>query len=106
MKIKVYMQTLTESHDLYVNDKKRDYVLADTKETSYDADRFVFKVCDMVSDWPKELKNERVLDNVTYTIKIKDEKEEKTYNFKNKFPEDIYRLENLIDEVLGVVKNV
>ena len=106
MKIKVFMNSLKESYVLYVNDKKRDCVLLNTQETTYDADRFIFKVCDMVSDWPKELKNDNIIDGLEYKIVIKDEKEEKTYNFKNKFPEDIYRLENLIEDVLGVVKNV
>ena len=106
MKIKVYKQSLNESHILYVNDKKRNYVLADTKETSYDADRFIFKICDMVSNWPNELNNEKACDGLEFRISIKTASEEKTYLFKNKFPEDIFMLEDLIEEVLGEVKNV
>jgi len=105
MKIKIYVKSLKENHILYVNDKKHSVVQLNNKETNYDADRFIFKVCDMVSDWPKELKNENILDGVEYKIVITDE-EEKSYNFINKFPKDIYRLENLINDVLGDIKNV
>lgn len=106
MKIKVYMQTLNESHVLYVNDAKRDYVLLDTKETNYSADRFIFKVCDMVSNWPKELRNDIIIDGLTYKVVIKNNQEEREYIFQNNFPKDIYRLKMLIDEVLGEVKDV
>jgi len=107
MKIKIYMNNLKENHVLYVNDKKRDFVLADTKETSYKARRFILKVCDMVKDWPSELKDENILDGLEYKIVIKkSENEQKSFTFKNKFPKDIYRLELLFDEVLEEVLNV
>ena len=107
MKIKIYVQKQAESHILYVNDKKRDFVLVDTQESCYNADRFIFKLCDMVSNWPHELKNDSVIDGICYTISIKPtENEEKLYVFKNNFPEDILRLEMLINEVLKEVKHV
>ena len=106
MKVKVYMQTLTDSHVLYVNDAKRNYVLVDTKETAYPADLFIFTILDMVSDWPKELKNKDIYDGLTYKIIISNNKEEKTYLFQNKFPNDIFRLKQLINEVLEGVKDV
>jgi len=106
MKVKVYMQTLTESHILYVNDKKRDYVLVDTKETNYDAGIFIFTICDIVKDWPNKLEDKNILDGLEYRIIIKNKDKEREYILKNKFPENIYRLEMLINEVLGEVKNV
>ena len=106
MKVKVYMQTLTESHVLYVNDAKRDYVLADTKETTYPADEFIFEVGTMVTNWPKELVEPNACDGLSYKICINNNGDEKTYLFQNKFPEDIYMLEDLIDSVLSEVKHV
>ena len=107
MKIKVYMNNLQGNHILYVNYKKYDYVLADTKETSYKAKRFIFKLCDMVKDWPSELIDENVADGTEYKIIIKkSENEVKTFKFQNKFPKDIYRLEMLFNEVLEEVLNV
>ena len=106
MKVKIYMHSLNESHILYVNDKKYKTVLLDTNETNYDAERLIFKVSDMVSDWPNELINDDICDGLEYRISIKTGSEEKTYIFKNKFPEDIYRLKSLIEEVLEEVKNV
>ncbi len=106
MKIKVFVSSLKENHVLYANDQKRNYVLFDTKETSYDVDRFIFKIADMVSDWPNELENKNILDGLEYRVVIKENEKETTYRFKNKFPEDIYRLNDLIKEVSGVSKNV
>lgn len=107
MKIKIYKNNLKENHILYMNYKKYDYVLADTHETSYKAKRFIFKVCDMVKDWPSELKDENILDGLEYKIVIKkSENEQKIFTFKNKFPKDIYRLEMLFEEVLEEVLNV
>ena len=106
MKVKVYMQTLTENHVLYVNDAKRDYVVADTKDTSYPADLFIFTIKDMVSNWPEKLENKDILDGLTYKIVINNNGKEKIYSFQNNFPKDIFRLKMLISEVLREVKNV
>ena len=106
MKIKIYKWTLSEQHVLYVNTAKRNYVLADKKETNYKADSFIFEVFDIIHDWPTSLENEKILDGLQYKIVIKQNNEEKTYIYKNKFPEDIYKLEMLISAVLGEVKNV
>ena len=106
MKIKIYKQTIHEQHVLYVNTAKRDFVLADKKETTYKADSFIFAVCDIIHDWPTNLENENILDGLQYKIVIKQNNKEKTYIYKNKFPEDIYRLEMLISAVLEEVKNV
>lgn len=100
MKIKIYKICLEDTHTLYMNDKNRNYIIADRKETSYSEDRFKFKVLDMVSDWKKEMTNPNVVDGVEYKIVINDEDKEVTYAFKNEFPKDIFRLESLIDEVL------
>ncbi|MBR2970172.1 MAG: hypothetical protein IKC49_03865 [Clostridia bacterium] len=105
MKVKVYMQTINEKHTFYADDSN-DCVLADEQNTNYQADRFIFKVGTMVKDWPNELINEKILDGLTYKIVINKKDQELKYTFKNKFPEDIYRLDTLVDEVLGDVKNV
>jgi len=100
MKVKVYKTCLEDSHSLYVNDKKRNYVVLDRKDTRYSADRFIFKIFDMISDWPTEMINPEIIDGLEYKIVIKENNQEKSYVFKNKFPEDIFRLENLISEIL------
>lgn len=106
MKIKVYMQTVQEKNVLYVNDAKRDYVLLNAKETSFDADEFIFAICTMVKEWPNELKNDEITDGLKYRIEIKNGEVEKTYSFENKFPKDIYKLRHLINDVLSEVKHV
>ena len=81
--------------------------MLDTNETSYSAERFIFKIASIVSEWPHELKDETICDGLEYRISIKpNDEEEINYIFKNKFPDDIYRLKMLIEEVLGEVKNV
>lgn len=104
MKIQIVKTSLGDSHILYMNDKKRDYILLDTKRTSYPADRFKFKVCDMVLNWEKEMIDSAIVDGLRYRIKIKDKGEERIFYFINKFPEDIFLLENLIQEVVGELK--
>lgn len=106
MKVKVYVQSLIENHILYANSKKHNCVLLNTEETSYPADAFIFEICDMISNWPNELVDENVYDGLEYKIVIKDNQGEKTYRFKNKFPEDIYRLEDVVAGVLSEVKRV
>ena len=74
-------------------------VLYNGKICDYDVDKFIFKLLDMVSDWPKELVEEGVKDGVTYLIVIKDGEDKKIFVFKNKFPNDIYRLNDFVNEV-------
>ena len=106
MKIKICATTLDQTTVLYMNDKKRDNILLNTKETNFSAKEFKFRVCDMVSDWPNELTDKSLDDGLTYTIVIKTDEKEVSYLFENKFPEDIYRLYDLINDVVGEVKNV
>ena len=105
MKIKIYMQSLTESHIIYLNDKKRDHILVDTAKSSFDVARFKFLVADMVSDWPNLLEDNSIVDGLTYRIIIKRDGDEKEYIFRNKFPSDIYRLRRLISEMCEEFKN-
>lgn len=105
MKIKVSVKTISGINILYANDKRRDMVLFNSLETSYDVDRFIYKVTDMISDWPNELENKNILDGLEYRVTIKEKGKETTYRFKNKFPEDIYRLKELIEDVSKAVRN-
>jgi hypothetical protein len=86
-----------------MNDAKRDYIIADRQATLYNADRFKFKVFDIVSNYEKEMTEDELVDGLEYKIVISHQQEEETYIFKNKFPKDILRLENLIGEVLGEI---
>ena len=104
MKIKVYMNSLQEHHFMYMNDKKRDFILYDAKDTTFDSARFKYKVLDMVSDWPNELVNPDIIDGLEYKIIIKDDEKETSYKFQNKFPEDVYRIEELFNQVSAGVK--
>ena len=100
MKIKIFTHNIDGNHILYANEKKREVVLLDTKETSYDVDRFVYKITDMVSNWPNELEDQLVIDGQEFKIIIKNHDEEVMFRFVNKFPEDIYKLQDIINEIL------
>ena len=105
MKIKIYMESLAESHIIYLNDKKRDHILVDTKKSSFDVDRFVFLVADMSSHWPSLLEDNSIIDGLTYRVVIKDEIKDKEFIFRNKFPANIYKLSNLVTEICEEFKN-
>ena len=105
MKIKIYKKSLSENCIIYMNDKKREFVLYNAIETTFDVERFKFKVFDMISDWPKQLIDPNISDGVDYKIVIKDIGKETVYHFKNKFPEDIYLIEDLVEQVGLEIKN-
>ena len=105
MKIKIYKRDfLGESHTIYMNDEKHPHLMVDAdKVCKYDLALFKFRVRNAVSDWPTELKDERVIDGLEYEIVLERPGEpEKKYLFKNKFPDDIWRIESIIEDVLGV----
>ena len=106
MKIKIYKQCLEDSHTIYLNDKKRERILVDRCESNFDVDRFKFLVLNMVSNWPKLLEDKSIYDGLTYVVSIKEDNkdEERIYEFKNKFPPDIYKLHNLVDELCEGLK--
>lgn len=106
MKIKVYIKNLIENHVMYMNDKKRNNVILDAKDTDFKADRFKFKVMDMIIGWPQKLTESNMLDGCEYKIVINDDGKETIFCFQNKFPEDVYRIEELFSLVSAEVKNV
>lgn len=107
MKIKITKNTVDESV-IIIMDEKKNVVMYNEQVVNYDIDRFIFKVSNMVTGWPTELKDLSVTDGLKYEIIIKDKndgKEEiKSYSFQNKFPEDIYRVERLISELANTLK--
>lgn len=107
MKIKIYQKSLNVNNMIFMNDKK-DFLLVNGKECAFDIDRFKFLVGNITSNWPNTLEDPSVVDGLEYTISINNKNNNNVYKFKNEFPEDIYRLTSLIDEVLEVsnVKNV
>ena len=105
MKIKIYMFSYSEFHNIYLNDKKRDYILVDREKSSYDVEKFKSLVLNMVENWPDLLEDNSYLDGVEYKIEIKEGGVEKQYKFSNKFPDDIYRLTDLISEICEEFKN-
>lgn len=106
MKIKIYKNSLDDSHSLYMNDKKRENVIADGIETTCSAERFRFMVLNMVSDWEKEMIDPFIIDGLEYKIVIKENDQETVYTFKNKFPDDIHRLEMLIENIVETIRYV
>ena len=100
MKIKIIKRSLDKQILIYMNDNKRDSIQVNMQNVNYSADRLAFKICDMVSNWPAEMVDVGTRDGKEYIISIKHKREERVYNFKNKFPDDIYRLDLVIDETL------
>ena len=100
MKIRVSKSTLSESYIFYTNDKKREHVLVNTKPVNFSAERFNFLITNIVRGWPNELTEPSILDGLEYRISIREKGKEENYVFKNKFPEDIFRLEMALDMVL------
>jgi len=106
MKIKIYQNHMNENYTIYMNDRRKNLLMVNTKPIKFNLDRFKFLVSDMVMDWPNELINDKeVCDGLEFKIVIKDNNnKEDVYIFKNKFPEDIFRLTSLINEVLEEMK--
>lgn len=105
MKIKIYKRNfLGESHTIYMNDEKHSHLIVDTdKKCEYNLALFKFRVRNAVLDWPKEMKDESIIDGLEYEIVLEKTGEpEVKYLFKNKFPEDIWRIDSIIEDVLGV----
>ena len=100
MKIKIYKNSLLDNFTVYMNDKKRDCLIVNGKEFQYNINKFKVLVCDIVSDWPQKLEEEGLVDGVQYKIVIKQSGQETIYQFNNKFPEDFYRLEILLQEIV------
>ena len=99
MEIKINLKTLQESKYMYMNDKKIKTVMLNGKETKFCNERFKFRVLSMVSNWPNELVDPDVHDGLEYNITIKQGKTDIVYKFKNKFPEDVFRIEELFSLV-------
>ena len=105
MKIKIYMQSLTNSHIIYLNDKMRDHILVDREKSSFNVERFKFLVLNMSKNWPDCLEDNSIVDGLSYRVVIKKDNIEKEFIFKNKFPDNIYKLNRLIDEICEEYKN-
>ena len=103
MKIRITRTSITYIHTILL---EKDKVFSDGIETEYNPDRFAFKVCNLVSDWPDKLEEQNVTDGLKYEIKIKKGKEIKKYEFINKFPDDIDKLEEIINGVIEAEINV
>ena len=103
MKIRITRTSLTYVNTILL---EKETVFSDGIKTEYNPDRFVFKVCNLVSDWPNKLEDKNVTDGLKYEIKIKKDKEIKKYEFINKFPDDIDKLEEIINGVIEAEINV
>ena len=99
MKIKIEQINPYESLTIVYNPDKNDNVLLNSKQTNYSVSKFKFLVGTMTRDWPEKLENNDILDGTTYIIRTKIDDKIKTMVYKNKYPDDIYRLINLIKEV-------
>ena len=84
--------------------ENKNAVMVNEQLVKYDVGNFILNICDMVKMWPAELEEQGAVDGVIYEIRIKDSKELKSYKFNNKFPEDIYRLENFLKELSNKLK--
>ena len=105
MKIKIYIQSLTKSHIIYLNDKERDCIFIDSKKSCFDVDRFKFLITNMSLNWPERLEDNSVIDGLNYKITIRDGDIHKEFVFKNKFPDNIYKLNQIIDEICEEFRN-
>ena len=104
MKIKIYKRNfLGESHTIYMNDEKHPHLIVDAdKQCDYNLSLFKLMVLDAVDVWPKEMKDENITDGLEYEIIIEKNLQKTIYKFTNKFPEDIWRIGSLIDEIVEV----
>lgn len=105
MKIKIYMFSYSEYHNIYLNDQKRDYILVDRQKSSFNVEKFKSSVFDMVANWPNLLEDKSYLDGLEYQIEIKKDGNEQSFKFRNKFPDDIYKLTDLISEICKEFNN-
>lgn len=99
MKVKIEQINPYETFTIAYNPKKNDCILLDDKQTNYPINKFKFLVGTMTKDWPEKLEDNNILDGTTYIITTKIDNKLKIMTFKNKFPDDIYRLTDLIKEV-------
>lgn len=98
MIIKVRMENINEQIVLRA-DSTTQKVLLNGDVVEYDVGKFISDVLEMTCNWPSELFDQTICDGVTYSIVIKDGDNKKCFVFKNKFPNDIYKLNGLIFEV-------
>ena len=71
--------------------------------------RFIFNVINIILNWPTPLQadNQTIKDGCRVIIYFEDTQTQKLFVFKNKLPEDFYKLEVLLDEVIyNVGKNL
>lgn len=99
MKVKIEQINPYESLTIVYNPSKSDCVLLNSKQTNYPISKFKFLVGTMTKGWPEKLENNDILDGTTYIITTKIDGQIKTMEYKNEYPDDIYRLTNLIKEV-------
>ena len=98
MNIKIERQNLREINRFSVKDRT---FTVNGKVSNYDIDKFVFILTDLVSDWPEKLEDDSIIDGSNCAISIKNDKNKKTFIFRNKFPKDFYKLTELLDEVVA-----
>ena len=97
--MKIGIDIISNTHKTYIIDEHDNSFTINGKKYNTDIDLAVFKITNLVSDWPKALEDKNVLDANLVRISIIDNTNKSKWVFKNKFPTDFYKLLNYLDEV-------
>lgn len=87
------------NNNLFIKVKSDQSIKINGEEYNYDVDKFIFMMRAITCKWPSKLEKESIVDGVSCKIEIKDGANVETFEFNNKFPKDMYKLNNLIREV-------
>lgn len=89
---------------IFVSEK--DIMVNDNHIEGLDNNYIVDKLDLITKNWKDDYINNSIIDGIEYRIKIcSEKKEDRVLIFKNNFPEDFYRLEDVLQELYGYAKD-
>lgn len=83
--------------NLVVDDKK--CLIVNGKEKNVNVDSFVFRLKKIVEEWDEFMIDDSIMDGLSYSVSISENGSKKTYEGRNKFPNNFFSFISLMDGV-------
>ncbi len=98
MKITVRISTLTGKQNIIADDNTKT-ITYNGKISSVSPFIFIATVLKLVKNWQPNMVNPLAKDGEDFFVEINDGQNTRTYKGKNSFPDNYFRLKNLVKEV-------
>lgn len=102
MQIKIFTRN---QFDLIEYTIDKETISVNNAEKKCNTDDYIYRICNLVRDWPKFLENSKIIDGFKIKIEIEKNDETDVYFFNNKFPNDFFLFMRVLDEIKNNIKN-